>query len=83
MTAIDATGLLALEDLADRVHLTGRTLILCSARSQPAKLMRQTEFERHVGQDNICPHIEAAINRAKILHDASSRQHPASHLAAS
>jgi len=50
MTAIDATGLLALEDLADRLHRSGRILILCGARPQPAKLMRQAEFERHVGR---------------------------------
>ena len=74
MTAIDATGLLALEDLADQVHRAGRTLILCSARTQPAKLMQQAEFERHVGQDNICPHIEAALNRAQTLHEVASMQ---------
>src|SRR5262249_55054704 len=44
MTAIDATGLLALEDVADKLHATGRTLILCGARPQPARLMRQAEF---------------------------------------
>src|ERR1019366_3582562 len=38
MTAIDATGLLALEDLTDKLHATGRILILCGARPQPAKL---------------------------------------------
>jgi len=64
MTAIDATGLLALEDLAEQLHKRNRTLILCSARTQPAKLMRQTEFERLVGAENICPHIEAALERA-------------------
>lgn len=69
MTAIDATGLLALEDLADQVRLAGRVLILCSARSQPAKLMKQTEFERHVGAENICPHIDAALKRARLLHE--------------
>ncbi|MCC7424860.1 MAG: sulfate permease [Planctomycetaceae bacterium] len=69
MTAIDATGLMAMEDLADRLHASGRTLMLCSARTQPARLMQQTEFERHVGQDNICPHIQAALDRAKSLHE--------------
>ena len=68
MTAIDATGLLALEDLADKLHATGRTLILCGARPQPAKLMQQAEFERHVGRDNICPHITAALERAKAVY---------------
>ena len=35
MTAIDSTGLQALENFADRVHETGRQLILCGAREQP------------------------------------------------
>ena len=45
MTAIDATGLKALEDVADVLHKSGRTLILCGAREQPARLMNQAEFE--------------------------------------
>jgi sulfate permease, SulP family len=49
MTAIDATGLGAIEELADRLHATGRTMLLCGARQQPAQLMHQAEFERHVG----------------------------------
>jgi SulP family sulfate permease len=64
MTAIDATGLLALEDLADELHRTDRTLILCGAPTQPAALMRQAEFHDHVGAENICPNIEAALQRA-------------------
>jgi SulP family sulfate permease len=71
MTAIDATGLLALEDFADKVHSQGRILILCGAREQPAKLMRQAEFERHLGRHNICPHIKAALERAKLLYENS------------
>ena len=38
MTAIDATGLLALEEFADKLHASDRTLILCGAREQPAQL---------------------------------------------
>ena len=64
MTAIDATGLLALEEVADKLHAAGRTLILCGARPQPAKLMQQADFEEHVGAENICPHIAAALGRA-------------------
>jgi adenylate kinase family enzyme len=47
--AIDATGLGAIEDLADQLHASGRSLLLCGAREQPAQLMTQAEFERHVG----------------------------------
>jgi sulfate permease, SulP family len=68
MTAIDATGLQALENLADAVHASGRGLILCGAREQPAKLMHQAEFEEHVGAGNISPSIAVALERAKVLH---------------
>jgi len=69
MTAIDATGLVALEELADKLHASGRHLILCGAREQPAQLMHQAEFERHVGRENICPHVQAALERAGQLYD--------------
>ncbi len=67
MTAIDATGLLALEDFADTLHAAGRHLILCGARPQPARFMQQAEFERHVGRDNVCPHFTAALERARVV----------------
>ena len=76
MTAIDATGLLALEELADKLHAAGRTLILCGARPQPAELMHQAEFEFHVGSENICPHIDAALRRAKAVYDARFGERP-------
>jgi SulP family sulfate permease len=74
MTAIDATGLGAIRELADRLHASGRQLLLCGAREQPAQLMKQAEFERHVGMENICPSITAALVRAADLHDAQFGQ---------
>src|ERR1700726_3128778 len=68
MTSIDATGLQALEELADAVHESGRGLILCGAREPPARLMHQSEFEEHVGAGNISPSIAVALERAKILY---------------
>ena len=68
MSAIDATGLRALEDLADRVHKSERELILCGALPQPAALMHQSEFHEHIGELNICPNIEAALERASEIH---------------
>jgi SulP family sulfate permease len=67
MTAIDATGIRALEELADRVKASGRRLILCGAREQPAQLMRQSEFEQHVGAENICANVTEALSRAGAL----------------
>jgi SulP family sulfate permease len=74
MTAIDATGLQALENLADVIHESGRGFILCGAREQPARLMRQAEFEQHVGSGNICPSIADALERARKLHAEMERQ---------
>jgi SulP family sulfate permease len=68
MTAIDATGLLALEEAAEKLHVAGKTLILCGARPQPARLMRQAEFEERVGAENICPNVAAALVRAETLY---------------
>lgn len=68
MTAIDATGIRALEDLADRVHASGRGLILCGAPPQPAQFMKQAEFEEHVGPENICANVAAALDRARALY---------------
>lgn len=65
MTAIDATGLHALEKFAERLRAAGRTLLLCGARDQPAKLLEQSEFVEHVGRENILPHVEAALGRAR------------------
>jgi SulP family sulfate permease len=65
MTAIDATGLHALEVFSDRLRKTGRTLLLCGAREQPARMLEQAEFVRHLGRENILPHVKAALNRAR------------------
>lgn len=70
MTAIDATGLGAIQELADEVHSTGRTLLLCGAREQPSQLMHQAEFERHVGEQNIVPSITDAIRRSNELYNS-------------
>jgi SulP family sulfate permease len=72
MTAIDATGLQALEKLGEALHASGRTLVLCGAREQPATLMQQAAFHQHVGERNICPNIEAALQRAAEIHRASA-----------
>lgn len=70
MNALDATGLHAFEVFANRLHAAGKTLLLCGARNQPAKLMEQAEFIDHVGEDNILPHVEAALSRAKTIYEA-------------
>lgn len=67
MTAIDGTGLHALEHFADVLHASGRTLILCGMRDQPARMMERAEFHEHIGDVNLAPTIEAALRRARAL----------------
>jgi len=74
MSAIDATGLSALEEAADRLHSRGLALILCGAREQPERLMRQAEFFRHVGRENLCTSLGEALVRAEKIHQDQARR---------
>ncbi len=65
MTAIDATGVRALERLAAALRVSGRQLIICGLRAQPAKLLARAHFQRHIGAGNIQPNIEGALRRAR------------------
>jgi sulfate permease, SulP family len=68
VTAMDATGLRALEDLANRLHKSGRELIVCGAQPQPAALLASAEFHQHIGSENVCANTSAALTRAAELH---------------
>ena len=70
MPSLDATGLKALEDIADLLRKHGRHALFCGAREQPAQLMKKAKFAEHVWPENLCPNIDAALQRAE-----SIRQH--------
>ncbi len=65
MTAIDATGIHALEQFYNRLHKAGKTLLLCGARDQPYELIMRSDFLQTVGAENVLPHVQAALARAK------------------
>ena len=67
MTALDATGLFALEEAARTLKASGRELILCGARQQPLRMIQQTEFEEIIGAENICDNVQDAIRRAAAI----------------
>ena len=74
MTALDATGLFAIEEIAKTLKASGRVLILCGAREQPAKLIHDGEFEELVGKDNICDNVRSAVRRAgEVFEDMEAR----------
>jgi SulP family sulfate permease len=70
MTALDATGLFAIEEAAKQLHASQRTLILCGAREQPAQLIHQAEFAEVIGKENICDNVQAALRRAEDAYEA-------------
>jgi sulfate permease, SulP family len=72
MTALDATGLRAIQDFSDALHQSGRTLLLCGAPPQPTQLMSDAEFHRHVGNENILPSVDTALARAREVWESRS-----------
>ena len=69
MTALDATGLFALEETAKALHASKRTLILCGAREQPSQLIHQAEFAEVIGEENICGNVQEALRRAEEVYE--------------
>ena len=69
MTALDATGLFAIEEVAKQLHATKRTLILCGAREQPSQLIHQAEFAEVIGEENICENVQEALRRAEEVYE--------------
>ncbi len=68
MTAIDGTGVHALESLAKRITESGRRLIVCGLQPQPAELVGRSKLVKALGRPNVQPHLDAALERAAIVH---------------
>ncbi len=69
MTAIDATGVRALEEVAEGLHASGRAALFCGALPQPRAIMESGGFSERVGRDNFCLHVDAALERAQVVHE--------------
>lgn len=77
-TAIDATGLHAIERLADTLQRSGRWLLLCGMRDQPAQLMKRADFHEHIGPENMLPSVASALARARLLNGMAKQDVDAS-----
>ncbi len=76
MTAVDGTGLGAIEELAEDLRHHGKTLVICGAPSQPAGAMRKAEFHERLGDENICASVQDALDRARQIMDAAATTPP-------
>lgn len=63
--ALDATGLNALEDLHEKLRSRNRHLVLSAPHTQPLLVMENAGFIDRLGHENVCPHVDAALNRAR------------------
>jgi sulfate permease, SulP family len=75
MTALDATGLFAIEEVARQLHAKKRTLILCGAREQPSQLIHQAQFAEVIGEENICENVQEALRRAEEVYEHCETEH--------
>jgi SulP family sulfate permease len=75
--AMDATGLNALEDLHEKLRAHGKSLILSGPHAQPLFVMEKAGFLDQLGRENVCAHIDAALERAnEILAQRAAKEPP-------
>jgi len=74
MTALDATGIHALEHLFNRLQTSGRHLILCGAMNQPSKLLARSRFLQRLGTENVVANVQAALARSGQIEAFAKRE---------
>jgi sulfate permease, SulP family len=67
VVAMDATGLNALEDLYEKLRKRGKYLVLSAPHTNPLMVMEKAGFIDRLGRENVCPHIDAALDRARVI----------------
>lgn len=65
VSTIDATAMKNLEILSDECQARGVQLIMSHVNEQPMKVIKKAGFEKKLGAENFCAHIDDAIARAE------------------
>lgn len=65
VAAIDATALHSLEQLHKECREKNIQIILSHVNEQPMRVMKKAGFDKKIGADNICKHIDDALKRAE------------------
>jgi len=65
--AMDVSALRKLEELHAMCKKKHITLLLSHVAEQPRKMMEKAGFVESVGEDNFCPNIQAALDKAEVL----------------
>ena len=64
---LDATGMNALEELYNRCSKKGIIVLFSHVNEQPMHIMQRAGFDKKVGTDHFCAHIDDALALAKKL----------------
>jgi len=67
VTAMDATGMNALESVVERIRRRGGFVILSGIHQQPLQMLRKAGFIDVVGRENFCATFDDSLERAKLL----------------
>ncbi len=65
VNALDSTAMNALVNLTKACESKGVTVVFSHVNEQPMKVMKKSKFVELVGEENFCPNITAALERAE------------------
>ncbi len=63
--AVDATGIHVLRELHSRCKKEGTLLVLSGVSASPYQTFKQSGFLEELGEENFCPNIDLALQRAQ------------------
>lgn len=67
VNAIDATAVHSIEQLYEKCEKRGITLVLSHVNEQPERVLRKSGLYEKIKEENICVHIDDALERAAKL----------------
>jgi SulP family sulfate permease len=67
VTAIDLTGMNALESIVERMQNAGGQVVISGIHHQPLLMLRKAGFLPIIGRDNLCATLEDSLARAESL----------------
>jgi len=73
VSAIDATAMRNLELLYDDCQNRNVTLVMSHVNEQPMRVIHKAGFDKRIGEDNFCVHIDDALARAQVIVGGSAK----------
>ncbi|MGN1004098.1 MAG: sodium-independent anion transporter, partial [Oscillospiraceae bacterium] len=65
--AVDATGIHAFETILKTCRKKGITLVMSHVNPQPMRVLYKAGMVEAIGEENFCPNIDAALERARAI----------------